>query len=141
MDIARGTQAYFGGFSTITQTVSVEQPVIIYMNGPLKNIKHIQGTTRIIIVKEGTYLITVDFYNDSTAQFSIYLNGVLVPNSTSGTDSGSGLVSLRQILLNLKKGDALTFVNHISGVGDVIFSENQGGTQVGVNMNTLVVML
>jgi hypothetical protein len=138
-DIARGTHAFFSGYNAGPLTISLEQAVNIYINKNLKNFKHIQGLPGVIVTKDGAYLIVMESYSDSPAQFSVYVNGVLSPNSTSGTDSGSGLCSLRQIIVTLQKGDVITIVNHTSGVGDVILSENQGGNAIGINF-TLVLL-
>jgi hypothetical protein len=140
-NIAIGFDAFAGIFNNSRQVIKLEKPMVLYIDKFLKNIIHIQGTTDVIIQKAGTFLIHVDCYADSASQFTIFINGVPNVTTTSGTDSGSGLCSLRQIILDLKKGDIFTVVNHSSGVGSVTTSENQGGTAVGINVNFILMML
>ena len=93
--------------------------------------KHITGKPELRVCKNGIYVVELDIQTVQPAQFSIFVNGVPVPSTTTGNDSGAAQLSLRQILA-LKKGDSVTVVNHTSFMGTVTTSQNAGGYELGV---------
>ena len=78
------------------------------------------------------YKLIFDLEAYQPSQFTLFVNDVAVPSTIAGTASGSGQVSIRQ-LLELKKGDILQAKNHSSFINPVITILNPGGSNSSSN--------
>lgn len=132
-----GSDAYASIYSRNSIIIPVETAVVFALNGSLLNMKHITGTSDLRVCKSGIYVIEFDIQTAEPAQFTVFVNGCAIPSTTTGNDSGSAQLSLRQILA-LKKGDCVTVVNHTSFMGTVTTNQNSGGTEVGVSANLVL---
>jgi hypothetical protein len=77
---------------------------------------HIPGHSKIVVEHDGIYNLYVDLITDEPAQITVFVNGVPELNTTTGRDSGSTRVILRQ-LIKLKCGDELSVRNYQSNPG------------------------
>jgi hypothetical protein len=116
----------------LLQTLKLEDSVYYGLRGLHKNTYFKTGTNNITVLKSGLYNLGFDLQARAPSQFTIYLNNLSCDSTIAGTDSGSGQVSIRQ-LLELHKGDILTVKNHSSFLNPVITTMNAGGTKPGVN--------
>ena len=128
----RGAESYYFLNSATLQTLNLEDAVSFTFPGPLKKVNFIPGKETITILESGIYKVNFDLQSKQPAQFTIFLNNVAIPSGIAGTDSGSGQVSIRQ-LLELKKHDVLSVKNHSSFLNPVITSMNAGGWNAGIN--------
>ena len=76
--------------------------------------------------------VLFDLQAKQPSQFTVYINNLPIESTITGNGSGSGQVSLRQ-LLKLNKDDELSIKNHSSFLNPVITNMNPGGRQAGVN--------
>lgn len=136
-NILVGNTSYLSAFNVVAQTIQLEKDLILYQNKYYRNIKHLQGKSEIIVEEDGIYVVTVDIYTNTPAQFTIYVNDIPDHTTTSGTDSGAGLATSAQ-LIKLKKCDRVKVVNHSSAVGSVTLTENAGGTEIATNTNFFI---
>lgn len=127
-----GYDSFFILNSSTTQTLNLYDPVSWSYSGPLKNVYFKPGTQFITVHKDGVYKLLFDLEAYQPSQFTIFVNNVHIPSTIAGTDSGSGQVSIRQ-LLELRKGDVLQVKNHSSFINPVISISNPGGNNPSTN--------
>jgi len=130
-----GSDCYIETYRTIEQNVAVGAPIVWSVNEIIHNVDHKTGTPEIKVHREGVYVILADLEVVEPAQFSVFVNGTFVINTSSGAAGGSQQLAVRQIL-SLRKGDILTIVNWKSASGTngaIDLALNAGGTRVGVN--------
>ena len=119
------------------QTVLVEAPVLFSNNGLIStHFTHIPGTSDIIVNVSGIYVIEYSVTATLLNQFSIFVNGALIPGSTYGIG-----VPLTQndghVIVPLVAGDVITLVNHTSAAPAVL-PPVIGGTVPIVNASILI---
>lgn len=126
-------------YNTVVQAVSLEADVSFDTNGlSSPNITHVAaaGATGapITLVETGTYDVTWSLNGLEPNQFSLFLNGVLVPGSTNGSGGGFAQTS-GSILFGATAADVLTLRNHSStGVaGTVNLNGAVGGSAAAPN--------
>ncbi|GCE03915.1 hypothetical protein KDAU_12440 [Dictyobacter aurantiacus] len=84
-----------------------------------------------VIQTPGVYKIEVNVQTAQPSQFSIYVNGALVPGTTFGSFSGTSITHGASFV-SLQAGDVVTLVNHAS-LDAVQLQVNPGGTEAAVN--------
>jgi hypothetical protein len=109
----KGCDVYGSFYSTTTQNVEIDKPILFDYNQNLLNITHTPGTGNVTVSKDGMYFFCVILQITSSCQFSIYVNGVQVVSTTTGINKGASVLQLRQ-LIELKAGDVVSVVNHAS---------------------------
>lgn len=129
----QGSSAYYYTSATALQTLNLEDPVILNLRGQYKNTYFKTGTTTVTVLESGMYEVCFDLQGKQPSQFTIYVNNVPIDSTIAGTDSGSGQVSIRQ-LLELNKDDVLSVKNHSSFLNPVITTVNPGGYLSGLNV-------
>jgi hypothetical protein len=127
-----GKESYFILNSDTTYSMNLEDPVLWSFAGPTKNVSYTQGDPTITINEDGVYKLIFDLEAYQPSQFTIYVNNVPIPSTIAGTASGSGQVSIRQ-LLELHKGDVLQAKNHSSFLNPVVTILNPGGVNSSSN--------
>lgn len=130
--MATGSDVLGFFYSRQQQIVDVGQPFVFEQNGLMRNISHTQGKTEIRIHKSGIFKVAFDALFDRPTQFTLFVNGKPDISTTSGSDSGAGQVSMRQ-LVALCEDDVLTLVNYQSGSHSPVTLLNPGGYEVGNN--------
>ncbi|GCE17105.1 hypothetical protein KDK_09050 [Dictyobacter kobayashii] len=79
----------------------------------------------------GVYRILVDVQTVQPSQFTLYKNGVAVPNATFGAFDGSQ-ITYGDTIITLAAGDVLSLVNDTSLTG-VVLQINAGGVKPPLN--------
>ena len=131
--LLQGRNVYYYLSSSILQSINVEDPVIFNLLGNNKNIYFKTGATTITVLEDGIYELIFSLQAKVPSQFTIYVNNLPENSCIAGTDSGSGQLSVRQ-LLQLHKGDVLSVKNHTSFLNPVYTSMNPGGNLGGNNV-------
>jgi translation initiation factor IF-1 len=85
--------------------------------------------SQIKVSEDGVYKLFAMFNTNTSAQFTLTVNGVPVDSTTQGVNRGAGQITTRAIL-ELHKDDILTVRNYLSANGDVVISEKAGGKQL-----------
>ena len=127
-----GKESYFILNSAATYPMNLEDPVLWSFAGPSKNVSYTQGYPTLTINEDGVYKLIFDLEAYQPSQFTFYVNNVPIPSTIAGTSSGSGQVSIRQ-LLELHKGDVLQVKNHSSFLNPVVTILNPGGNNSASN--------
>ena len=78
------------------------------------------------------YLLNYSLETNEPAQFAVYVNNVVQPDTVTGTNAGSGSLVSNSIL-KLKKNDSVTVRNYTSSVigGAVTIIQFAGGPDPG----------
>jgi len=126
--------AQFGYIYNLTaQSVAVESDITFDSNGTMTaGITHALGSSSIVIVNAGTYLINFSVSGVEPSQFALFVNGAA---PTTGTVYGSGAGTQQNngmAILVFAAGDVLTLRNHTSAAA-VTLQTLAGGTQINVN--------
>ena len=118
-------------YSTTAQTIAVESAIGFNNDGPLTGFTHGTGTTQIVATVVGVY--RVEFFVSAVEpnQFALFVNGVVVPNSTNGSGAGTQQ-NIGVVDVALGAGDILELVNHSSAAA-ITLQTVAGGTQTNVN--------
>ena len=127
-----GSQSFLGTYSTEDKLYLLN--LMLSSNTTLKfGMQSIgQEPVSILCVQDGIYKLNISSDVDNPAQWTVFVNGIPDPGTTTGTGNGASECTLRT-LLKLKKGTIVTYVNHISSFGNVGLSDNAGGLMVSNN--------
>jgi len=129
-----GMPSYGKLFGQDPQTINVDAPVILYEKQNIYNLAFISGKAEVMILIDGVYLVIFDSETNTPVQWTVSVNSIPNTTTTCGNDSGAGQSLLRQVL-NLKKGDILTIINHTSFMGSVELVQTAGGTEPSNNIS------
>ncbi len=128
----KGCESYYLVNSTSLQKLYLEDPVSWSYNNALQKTYFKSGESTVKVLESGIYYLHFDLQGRTPSQFTIFVNNVDDPSTVTGIDSGSGQVSIRQ-LVELHKGDVLSVKNHSSFLNPVISVMNPGGNNSGIN--------
>ena len=112
------------------QTVRINEAVTFNSNGYLLGIAHQIGTANIVVEQDGIYLISFFISGTEPSQFSVFVNGSVVPGSVYGSGAGTQQNN-GQVIAELGKEDVVTIVNFASAAS-VILQNLSGGTEKNV---------
>jgi len=132
-----GSSAYIDIANSCNQVVAKTQPFYWTTESENKNMLYKTGDTTVEVVESGVYNIFVEIAVNEPVQISIAVNGVPVPSTIFGRDSGAARVNLRQ-LLSLNKGDKVSVINNLSASPDV--KTVLSGNGMYVSQNALISM-
>jgi hypothetical protein len=135
-----GSEAFLSTFTSTPQTLQVGDKIVMSVIDTIRNVDFTQGTSDIRIKHSGDYEIRADIISDRPSQFTLFVNNVAVPYSTTGRDSGANRNIIRQII-TLKHGDCLDIRNWKSNLGQIATTQNSGGTYVDANVNFTIMKL
>ena len=127
-----GYSAYCLLNSTNLVKLNLEESVHWNFKGEIKNCLFKSESDVVTVNEAGIYVVNFDFQAKQPTQFTIYINDVPNVPCIAGTDSGSGQVSIRQ-LVALNKGDVLSVKNHSSFLNPITSVMNPGGNLTGIN--------
>jgi hypothetical protein len=82
--------------------------------------------TQVQVLEDGVYKLFFLVTTNNPAQFSLAVNGTVVPTTTQGSNKGAGQITIRT-LLELKAGDVVQVLNYISANGTATISNHCGG--------------
>ena len=127
-----GSSAYIDIANSCNQVVAKTQPFYWTTESENKNILYKTGDTTVDVVESGVYDIFVEIAVNEPVQISIAVNGVPVPSTIFGRDSGAARVYLRQFL-SLNKGDKVSVINNLSASPDVTTVLSGNGQYISNN--------
>lgn len=84
------------------------------------------------ILEDGVYKVFFLATTPTPAQFAFALNGVPITTSTQGSNKGAGQITIRS-LIELKQGDNISVLNHVSANGSVTINSNAGGSENNID--------
>jgi len=124
--------AYFMNVCNTQYSVNAGDPVIWEMNPVKRYVKTMSNKPDVKVLRTGVWEILFDGEYNAPSQFTMFTNNVADISTTSGTDSGAGQISMRQ-LVGLKNCDEIKICNYQSFTNPVTAQLNAGGTEVGSN--------
>jgi len=95
---------------------------------------------RFFVREDGYFILFAIAQVDSACQFTIFVNGVIVPSTCIGTNSGAGQVISRH-LLKLNKDDNVLVRNYISTTNSVKSNLYSGGSNPGNDLTLLLMKI
>lgn len=128
----KGSEAYYLVDSTSLQKLYLEDAVSWSYHSEMQKTYFKSGEKTVKVLESGIYYLHFDLQARTPSQFTIFVNDVADVSTVTGIDSGSGQVSIRQ-LVELHKGDVLSVKNHSSFLNPVISVMNPGGNNSGIN--------
>ena len=117
--------------STNNQTDIVPNNHVLKLNNDvlMYNIDRFNDASPFFVRESGIYIFFICINTDNSAQFTFYINGVIAPTTSVGTNSGAGqLISRHMIALN--KDDGVVIRNYITSSTSVQILTSMGGLQV-----------
>jgi hypothetical protein len=132
-----GSNAFASAFDTKANIIAQSYPVDLTTNLMQHNIKHISFNDPFFVKENGIYVVFFNVSTDQTSQFSIFVNGILLPLTVTGNNSGAGQLINRQ-LLHLRKNDNVVIRNYLSASSSVELAVNPGGSETTVNIGFLI---
>jgi hypothetical protein len=88
--------------------------------------------TQVQVLEDGVYKLFFLATTNNPAQFSIAVNGTVVPTTTQGSNKGAGQITIRT-LEELKAGDIVQVFNYLSANGMITISNHCGGPKDSVS--------
>ena len=128
--MVNGSQAFGAFYRSSPQDIAAESALVWSRNINLHNMKHFSANSQIKVCEDGIYKFALNAQTTQPAQFTLFVNGVAIPSTTSGNDTGSNIVTDLQ-LIRLKKCDVVSVVNHTSSQSPISLQINSGGLEVG----------
>ena len=133
-DLAKG-YAYI--YNLGAQVVAQEAAVVFSNNGELSPaVSHVAGDAGITVNEGGVYEIHFSVSGTEPNQFTVFLDGVAVPETTYGSGAGTQQNNGHAVL-PIDAGTVLTLMNHTSAAA-VGLATPIGGTQPNVNASLLI---
>ena len=126
-----------GTFSnTNTQVVATESAVIFDTSSNVTGLGWVPSNGgNVNILEDGVYKVFFLATTPTPAQFAFAVNGNPIHNTTQGSSKGAGQITIRS-LLELKQGDVVSVLNHVSANGSITINSNAGGS-----MNNIATIL
>ena len=131
-----GADAMVCAVSKSYKVIPPNYPVELENDDLIYNVKHYDTGAPYIVKKDGVYVVFISISTDQSAQFTIFVNGVVVPLTCVGNNSGAGQLISRH-LLKLHKNDNVLVRNYQSN-NPVELPEKIGGIQESVNLSFLL---
>jgi hypothetical protein len=125
-----GSSAYTNVTNNVSELLPTNHALQLNNDVFMYNIDKFSPYSPFFVRESGVYIFFICINTDNTAQFSIFINGVITPNTCVGTNSGAGQLVSRH-LLKLNKDDNIIIRNYISAVPSISININVGGLQVG----------
>lgn len=133
-----GSNAYINVGDDAEDIIPLNAPVEFNKTGEKYNIEFNYPGSPFAVRESGIYILFFICNVQQASQFTVFVNGLEVPYTTSGNNSGAGQLVLRN-MFKLKKNDTILVRNHISSSGAIVTSKYDGGIQVG-NDSTYLMM-
>ena len=134
----QGAIAYGSFYSTEPETIALGGHVHFNLDQNIRNIIHDPIDRSLFTMqKDGVYYFSFVICTDQPAQFTMFVNGVADPTTTTASNSGATQLNLHQ-LINLKAGDVVNFRNYASN--GPITTSIAGGTIAPSNICDMSIM-
>jgi hypothetical protein len=135
-----GSPCYLSTISSALQIVGPNETFSWPTNVLKRDMGHIQGNDIICIERSGLYDVFGDICTDEPLQYALFVNGIVLPNTIFGRDSGANRCLMRQFV-RLNKGDVVQVKNYLSYANPIHTVINAGGNFIGQNSLLLAFML
>jgi hypothetical protein len=106
------------------------------MNATLQGVIHTIGTSQIIILNNGVYLITYQILGVQPNQYALFADNVMVLGSNYSSGAGNQQNN-GQVVCSLIAGTVLTLRNHTSHTQTQL-QTSTGGTSQNVNASIII---
>ena len=133
-----GSNAYANATNVQSDKIPKEFPIDLKNNVNLVHVDHFNDGAPFHVRKAGIYALFFVISTDNAAQVAVYVNGVAMPLSRVGNNSGSGQLRI-QTLLDLKKNDGIVIRNSDSSSAAIQSDIGDGGLENG-NPSTILIM-
>jgi hypothetical protein len=130
--MVRGSSTYGSFYSKNLQTVAVNEPVLYDISGNAQNVVFVPGTGNVQVKEAGLYSFTFMANTTQACQFTLFVNDVAIPSTTTGINKGANLLQMRQTI-PLEENDIVSIRNFTSAAGTITISPGAGGILPGVN--------
>jgi hypothetical protein len=131
-----GSNSYIFAGNKVNQMIPINHTLQFGNNYTSLNLEKTHSYSPFYVRESGVYLIVVCISTDNSSQFTIFVNGIVQPLTTIGTNSGAGQVVSRH-LLQLNKDDNIVIRNYVSP--NTVYSQtNAGGLLVGNNLIAVI---
>lgn len=104
------------------------------------NVDTVNTNSPIFVRESGYYILFSIALVDTACQFTVFVNGEVVPSTCVGTNSGAGQVVSRH-MLKLNKDDNLCVRNYISTANSVKSNLYAGGSNPGSDLTLLLMKI
>jgi hypothetical protein len=125
-----GSTAYINAVNNASEIIPTNHAVSYNTVTNNYNVDYIAPGSPFFVREDGVYIAFFVGSVDTAAQFTVFLNGTMQPNTCIGTNSGAGQVVARY-MLELKQDDQILVRNYITTSNSLNSIVNAGGTQTG----------
>jgi len=132
--MVQGFNVHGSFYTKVGQSVATEANVLYDSSEVVNGLSWSSSNPDQVVVNEdGVYKLFFLATTQTAVQFTMFVNGVALDNTTQGLNRGAGQCTLR-ILVSLKANDVITVKNHTSSVSNqVVLSDHCGGSQASVS--------
>ena len=135
-----GSSAYTNLTNTTNDIIPTNH-LVVYNNPVVNyNIDHFVFGSPFFVREDGIYILFFVINVDTAAQFTIFVNGVMMPLTCTGTNAGAGQLLVRS-MLPLKKNDQVIIRNYITSSNSLYAICGAGGTQQGNSSSCLLMKI
>ena len=132
-----GSDAWLTAYNNTLQTIPAGYQVNFNAVDLSLNCEHLFLDAPFVVRKSGIYILFFIISVDQASQFTLFINGVVEPLTTTGNNAGSGQ-TISRLMLSLNENDTLIFRNYISSASALTSSLYIGGLQPGNNHTFLL---
>ncbi len=125
-----GSTAYTNSTNTISEQIPTNHSLKLNNDVIMYNIDRFNEDSPFFVRESGVYVFFVCINTDNSAQFTFFVNGIAIPTTCIGTNSGAGQLVSRH-MLQLNKNDGVVIRNYTSNVPSVYVNIGMGGLQLG----------
>jgi hypothetical protein len=127
-----GSPNYINVVNAHQQVIAQNQPIFWSTITTKKEVRYIPGEKVFHVKRSGVYDVFVEASVDQPMQLTLFKNGVALPTTTFGRDSGASRVYLRQ-LVALYEGECISVNNYLSASPNVDLVSTGNGQYVNNN--------
>lgn len=135
-----GSNSYVSAVNNISETIPTNH-AITFNNDVLNyNVDSLPLNSPFFVREDGIFIVFFVGAVDSACQFTIFVNGNIVPETCVGTNSGAGQVVSRHMLA-LKKDDNVVIRSYISAANSFKSNLYTGGSDPGNDLTFLLMKI
>ena len=135
-----GSDAYINAIEQNQSIIPRGLPIELPVTNIQKNIDHMYSGAPFFVREDGIYVLFFVATDDTTSQWSIFVNGHLQQHTTIGTNAGAGQI-INRTMLSLNKNDGVLVRNFTSNTVSVTTAHNAGGSQTGNDLTFLMMKI
>ena len=127
-----GSDSYLEMANSTTQSVNQLQPFYWSNVTDKRNVGFVPGDTFLTVTHSGLYNVFAEVATNEPVQIALAVNGVCLPYTIVGRDSGASRCYLREFI-SLRKGDIVSLYNNKSATPNVTTVSSGNGAYVSSN--------